>query len=188
MSKPVNMISSEQNSGLSTSKRMKTFLFLIQIFFIATILVLWYTSQSLRESKNLWMLLIYAVPANFITGIVPYDPAVIYYAKYHSMLIVLLVGVASILFVEGINYSVLKTMINTRFLLKVHHHQLIKKVIRLFDRRPFLALSIAGFFPFPFYPFRMLVILSGYPLIKYLLSILLSRIPRLFFLVLLYFA
>ena len=167
------------------SHRTKIVLFILQILFIAAIFILWFTSESLRESKSLWILLIYAVPANFVTGVVPYDPAVIFFAKYHAMFAVACTGVVSMLLVEGANYSVLITVLNARVFTRVHDHRLTKKLVALFDGKPFLALFIAGFLPLPFYPFRLLVAFSKYPFYKYILSVLASRTPRLFLLVLL---
>ncbi|MCK4494933.1 MAG: hypothetical protein KAU91_01170, partial [Candidatus Aminicenantes bacterium] len=41
---------------------------------------------------------------------------------------------------------------------------------------------IAGLTPIPFYPFRFLVVIARYPLIKYLFAVFLSRTPRFFIL------
>ena len=160
------------------SDRTKTILFVLQLVFVGAVFVVWFGSESLRASKNLWILFLCAFPSNFITGIIPYDPAIIYFAKYHSMIWVVLVGVASTLLVEGINYSILKTISDIKYVVKIRKNDLVKRVIDLFDTSPFLALVIAGFLPIPFYPFRMLVVLSGYPLLKYSLTILISRVLR----------
>ena len=48
--------------------------------------------------------------------------------------------------------------------------------------KPLGLLVIAGLTPVPFYPFRFLVVFSGYPVVKYALAILTSRTPRFFLL------
>jgi membrane protein YqaA with SNARE-associated domain len=146
--------------------------------------VLWFTSESIRESKNLWILFLYSFPSNFLMGIVPYDPAIIYFGKFYSPLYVTFIGIVSTLVVEGINYSVLNFISNTKFLIKIRHSNYINKIIKLFNNAPFIALLIAGFLPVPFYPFRSLVVLARYPVIKYLLTVLLSKIPRMYLLAL----
>lgn len=113
-------------------------------------------------------------------GVVPYDPAIVYFGKFYSPLYVTFMGVASTLVVEGINYSVLNFIADTKFLIKIRHSNYINKIIKLFKNAPFIALLIAGFLPIPFYPFRSLVVLARYPVIKYLLTILLSKIPRMY--------
>ena len=181
----MNKQSLKPDSDNHVKSSMKTVFIILQILFVAAVFILWFTSESLRESRSLWILAVCAVPANFVTGVIPYDPAVIFFARYHAIFPVVGVGVVSILLVEGINYSILKTVLNARLFTKVHDHRLTKKLIRLFDRRPFPALLAAGFLPLPFYPFRLLVALSGYPFYEYILSVLISRTPRLLLLVLL---
>jgi len=168
-----------------SSPGIKTVLFMLQLLFVAGIFVIWFSSESLRESKSLWILFLCAFPSNFLTGIVPYDPAIIYFAKYFSTLYVVFVGVAGTLLIEGINYSVLRFISNAKFMLKIQHKNFVNRIIELFYKAPFIALFIAGFLPIPFYPFRLLVVLARYPLIKYLLSILLSKTLRMYLLVLL---
>ncbi|MBN2030865.1 hypothetical protein JW824_11560 [bacterium] len=129
-------------------------------------------------SKNLWILFLCAFPSNFISGIIPYDPMIIYFAKYHPMFWVVLVGVASTLLVEGINYSVLRTITNLKVMVKIREKHFVKKLIDLFYVSPFVALIMAGFLPIPYYPFRILVILSGYPFFNYLLTVFISKIMR----------
>ena len=165
--------------------RIKILIFIFQIFFVMAIFVIWFSSESLRESKNLWILLLCAFPSNFLIGIVPYEPVIIYFAKYYSPFYVVFVSVASILLVEGINYSILRFISNAKFMVKIRHRHFINRIIRLFHGAPFIALFIAGFLPIPFYPFRLIAILSRYPFIKYLLTVLLSRIPRIYLFVLL---
>ncbi len=179
MNPPVRQIKS------ASLPHIKLIYFILQIVFVMIIFIIWFTSESLRESKDLWILLLCAFPSNFITGIVPYDPAIIYFGQFYTPLYVIIVGTASIIFVEGINYSVLRHISNTKFMVKIRHRHFVSKIIALFDKAPFMALLFAGFLPVPFYPFRVLVILSGYPLIKYLLSVLISKTPRIYLLILL---
>jgi ribonucleoside-triphosphate reductase len=43
---------------------------------------------------------------------------------------------------------------------------------------------VAGFTPIPFYPFRFLVVLARYPIVKYILAVITSRGPRMYLLAL----
>ncbi|MFX0203088.1 MAG: VTT domain-containing protein [Candidatus Hodarchaeota archaeon] len=173
-----------QKKKLFFSKK-KSILIALEVFFVAVLFVLWFGSESLRESRSLWILFIYAFPANFIAAVVPYDPAVIYFGKFYSPLYVTLMGVSSMTLVEGINYSVLSSIANTKMLLKIGHNKFINRIITLFKKAPFVALCVAGFLPIPFYPFRFLVVLSRYPFTKFVLAVLAAKLPRIYILALL---
>ena len=138
--------------------RTKIILFIVQLLFVGVIFVLWFGSESLRDSKNLWILFLGAFPANFISGVIPYDPMIIYFAQYHSAFWVVLAGVAGTLLVEGINYSVFRTISNVKYFIKIREKNFIKKLVNLFDSTPFLALLLAGFFPLPFYPLYLCLV------------------------------
>ena len=143
------------------SNKTKTILFELQLLFVGAVFVIWFGFESVQASKSLWILFLCAFPSNFISGIIPFDPMVIYFGKYHPIYWVILVGVVSTLLVEGINYSVLSTISNLKTIVQIREKCLVKKIIDLFHVSPFLALTIAGFLPLPFYPFRILVILSN---------------------------
>jgi uncharacterized membrane protein YdjX (TVP38/TMEM64 family) len=54
----------------------------------------------------------------------------------------------------------------------------VKKTEDLFRRSPFSAILFAGFTPDPFFPVRLLVVITGCSLPRYLMGVLLSRPPR----------
>jgi uncharacterized membrane protein YdjX (TVP38/TMEM64 family) len=58
----------------------------------------------------------------------------------------------------------------------------VKKVSDLFSRLPFTAIVLAAFSPVPFFPVRFLVVITGYPVWKYLLGVFLARTPRFYLL------
>lgn len=169
---------------IALSNRSKTIFFILQLLFVGVVFVLWFTFESIQTSKSLWILFLCAFPSNFISGIIPFDPMVIYFGKYHPIFWVIFVGVVSTLLVEGINYSVLTTISNLKCIVQIRESRFVKKIINLFHNSPFLAIVIAGLLPLPFYPFRMLVIFSGYPFLKYLLALLISKTLRMSCLVL----
>ncbi len=164
--------------------KTKTILVILEVSFVAALFVLWFGSESFRKSHNIWILFLFAFPANFLAAVVPYDPTIIYFGKFYPPLSVTLIGVAGVVVVEGVNYSILRFISESKLLVKVEHNKFIKKIIDLFGKAPFAALCLAGFLPIPFYPFRFLVALSRYPFIKYLLSVFLSKAPRIFILAL----
>lgn len=56
----------------------------------------------------------------------------------------------------------------------------VRASMDLFERAPFAAVVVAGFTPVPFFPVRFLVVMTGYPRLRYLAGVALSRTPRFF--------
>ncbi len=158
--------------------KVKTLIFALQIIVVAALLVVWLSSESIQKSKDLWVLFIYSFPSQFLIPIVPHEPVLFYFGKFYSPLTVALVDIAGTLLTEALNYSVFKFIVDTSFFQKMRHTKSAAKVVKLFNRAPFVALFVAGLTPVPFYPFRFLVVMAHYPIWKYLLAVFLSRTPR----------
>jgi membrane protein YqaA with SNARE-associated domain len=170
--------------SLETRSKVKTFIFALQITVVAALLVLWLSSESIQQSKSLWVLFIYSFPSQFLIPIVPHEPVLLYFGKFYAPLTVALVDIAGTLLTEALNYSVFKYIIDTNFFQKLRYRKTVTKVVDLFNRAPFVALLVAGLTPVPFYPFRFLVVMARYPIWKYLLAVFLSRTPRFYVLAL----
>ena len=173
------------NSTKQKISRTRILIFTLEISLFAFLLITWLTSDSIQESKNLWVLFFYNFISQFIIAIVPHEPVYLYFSKFYSPLTVTLVSICGTLLTEYINYVTFKSVIDIRKFDKIQYTGFVKKIIEIFNTAPFLALWIAGFTPIPFYPFRFLVVLANYPVSKYLLAVFLSRTPRLFLLALL---
>jgi membrane protein YqaA with SNARE-associated domain len=160
------------------SPNIKTFLFIFEILFIIALLVLWFSSKAFQSSNNLLVLFLYSFPAEFLIALVPHEPVILYFSKFYTPLTIALIAGTATILTEIINYSVVKFVIDTNLYKKFSKKKSVAKIINLFNKAPFPALVIAGFTPVPFYPFRFLVVMAHYPLLKYLFAIFLSRIPR----------
>lgn len=163
---------------------IRTLLFILQIFLVLILLFIWFLSEGIRESKNLWVLFFCSFPTEFLIAIVPHEPILLYFAKFYPPLTVALVAGSSTLMTEALNYSVFKYVTDLKIFKNFQRKKSVSKIVGLFNRAPFLALWIAALTPIPFYPFRFLVVLARYPLAKYILALSLSRIPRFFILAL----
>lgn len=161
--------------------RTKTIFIIFEILLVIILSVIWFSSESIRKSKSLWILFFYSLPAEFFIATVPHEPALLYFGKFYSPSTVALVAVVSTVLTEMINYSVIKFIADLRFFQKVIKGKTLNRVIELFNKAPFAALWVAGVTPIPFYPFRFLVVLAHYPWWKYGLAVFLSRAPRFFF-------
>lgn len=165
--------------------RIRTLIFILEVALIIVLLAVWLSSESIRESKNLWIFFFYSFPAEFLIALVPHEPVLLYFSKFYSPLAVTLAAITGTVLAEMINYSVFKYVGNLKPFNRVRHTKWVSKTIELFNKAPFVALLVAGFTPVPFYPFRFLVVLAHYPLPKYVLAIFLSRTPRFYLLALL---
>ena len=159
-----------------TPSKIRTLLFILEVCLVISLLIIWFSSDSIRNSKYLWGFLFYSFPSNFLIAVVPHEPVILYFGEFYSPLIVAFVAVAGTLPTEAINYTVFRYVADLRAFKRIRQ----SKVVELFKRKPFIALLIAGFTPLPFYPFRFLVVLAHYPIWKYLLAVFLSRTPRYF--------
>jgi len=166
------------------SARAKIFIFILEISMIFALLVIWLSSDSVQESKSLPVLFFYCFPSEFLIGLLPHEPILIYYGKFYSPMTVALISVFGTVLAEFINYSVIKFVADIRLFKNIIGKKVVGKIVALFNKAPFTAVLIAGFTPVPFYPFRFLVVMSHYPVQKYLLAVFISRAPRFFILAL----
>ncbi len=164
--------------------KIRTLTFMLEVALILVLLAVWFSSESIRESKNLWIFFFYSFPAEFLIALVPHEPVLLYFSKFYSPLVVALVAIPGTVLAEMINYSAFKYVGDLKSFSKVRHTKWVSKTIELFNKAPFAALLVAGLTPMPFYPFRFLVVLARYPLPKYVLAIFLSRTPRFYLLAL----
>lgn len=146
------------------------------------LLLAWLLSHQLRESKSLTVLFLYAFPSEFLVGLLPHEPVLIYFGAFHAAWIVALVSVAGTVMAEAMNYSFCSFFYEMPALRAVSRKRLVRRTIELFDRVPFAAILFAGFTPAPFFPVRFLVVMAHYPRWKYLLGVFISRAPRFFLL------
>jgi len=162
------------------SPRLRTLIFISEIVFITVLFVIYFSSSTLRNDRHLWVLFMYSIPGNFLIDVIPYDPAVIFFGRFHDPLLVALVGVAGILLSEAINYTFFEYVVDLNFFDRILKNKIVAKLIGLFNKAPFWTMLIVAFTPIPIYPFRFLVVMARFPLFKYLLSLLLGRLPRLY--------
>ena len=164
------------------SPKAKMAVFLSEIGLILILLVIWFASDSVQKSRSLIVLFFYSFPSEFLVGLVPHEPVLLYFGEFYSPLTVALIAVSSTVLAEALNYSVFNYVADTKLLKKFTDRKIVGLMIKLFNKSPFLAIWIAGFTPIPFYPFRFLVVIGRYPVMYYLLAVFLSRAPRFYIL------
>jgi membrane protein YqaA with SNARE-associated domain len=176
--------SSPTGPARGLNKRGRTMLFVLESLFIGSLLVIWVSSSIIQKSTNLLVLFFYSFPSEFAIALLPHEPVLIYFGKFFNPLTVTVVALSSTLVVELSNYFAIRYLIDFQMFQKIKTSALVNKVVKLFNKAPFLAIWIAGIAPIPFYPFRFLVVLAKYPAWKYILAVTLSRGPRFYLLAL----
>ncbi|MEW5901260.1 MAG: hypothetical protein AB1715_07355 [Acidobacteriota bacterium] len=161
---------------------LKIWAILIQAAFVLSLIVWWLTSDSAKISKNLWVLFFYSFPSEFLVSFIPHEPVILYFGKFYTPLVVAMVSVAGTVAIEAINYQLFSHITDMKFFQKTRDRKIVGRIVRMFDRAPFLAICAAGIAPVPFYPFRILTVLAHYPIVKYVLAVFVSRTPRFFLL------
>ena len=153
-------------------------IFIFEIALILGLLIIWLSSKSIQNSRNLVVLFFYSFPSEFMVGLIPHEPILLYYGKYFHPLTVAVVAIIGTVLAEAMNYSFFGFINGTELFEKLRRKKSVVKIITLFKKAPFTAILIAGFTPLPFFPIRFLVVMGRYSILKYLLGVFLSRAPR----------
>lgn len=157
-------------------------MFVLQGAFVFTLLILWISSDTIRQQKNLWVLFFASFPAEFFIALIPHEPILLYFSKFHHPFIVSLVAVVGTVLAEILNYVMITYLAELKSFERIHQNKMTTTSINLFKKAPFPAILVAGFTPVPFYPLRFLAALAHYPVWKYALAVFLSRAPRFYIL------
>lgn len=164
--------------GPAAPRRSRAIIVALEGALVLALLLAWVLSASLQESKSLVVLFLYSFPSEFLVGLLPHEPVLIYFGAFQSAWLVAGVSVVGTVMAEAMNYSFCSFFYDRPALQAVSRKRLVKKTIELFARAPFAAILFAGFTPAPFFPVRFLVVMASYPRWKYLLGVFLSRAPR----------
>jgi membrane protein YqaA with SNARE-associated domain len=134
------------------------------------------------ELRPQWARLLYLVPYSFLGNSLaplPYDGAVIYLGGRYALWLIVLVAVAATLVIEAWNMEVLARVLAREGTRSFRSHRVTQRALLWYRKAPFWSLVATCVLPIvPHYPMRFLAVLAGYPLRKYLISVLLGRGAR----------
>lgn len=170
--------STQQDPASTFIQRRRVTIILVELGIVLALLLVWLLSAEVRASTNLWVLFFYSFPSEFLVGLIPHEPILVFYGEHHAPWIVALVSVISTTMAEGLNYSFFSLFYGIPALKNALDGKTVNRMANLFNRVPFLAILVAGLTPVPFFPIRFLVVITKYPVKKYLLGVFLSRGPR----------
>jgi len=164
--------------GRGHSSKLRVLIVFAEILMVSALVLSWFFSEEVRSSKNLLVLFFYSIPAGFLVGLLPHEPILLLFGQSHPALTVAGVFLFGWLLAERLNYSILGLFGDLGVFETLRRKRLVGSLLDLFGKAPFLALVTAVFVPIPFFPFRVLVVMEGYPVWRYLLAIAVARGPR----------
>lgn len=108
----------------------------------------------------------------------PHEPVIIYYASVYGPIIPALLAIIPTLVGSFLDYGILSPVLNHTVLEKYKSKSWYGKIIPYFTIFPFVTIFFCAITPLPFYPVRLLSIISSYSLLKYSIAVILGKIPR----------
>lgn len=145
---------------------------------VITVISIFVLLEFFPGYRDLVILFVYSIPSEFLIGIIPHEPIILYYGKFYHPLSVTVMALAGTLVAEYTNYMIVDVIFRIKKLQEFKNRKTSQKLIKYFLKAPFIAIVVAAFTPVPFYPFRILSGVSKYSIYKYLLAITVGRSPR----------
>ena len=168
--------------GIGSWLQRREFWLGLEVSLVLGLLAVWVGSEAVRAADHLGILFLYSFPSEFLVGLVPHEPVLIHYGRSHPAWIVAAVAAVGTVMAEAFNYSIFGYVYRRPSLQGIAQRPVVRQLVELFGRRPFVAILVAGFSPVPFFPVRFLVVMTSYPRLRYLAGVALSRTPRFFIL------
>ncbi|MDP2496634.1 MAG: VTT domain-containing protein [Candidatus Palauibacterales bacterium] len=110
-----------------------------------------------------------------------YEPILMLFGRVYDPFLVAALGTAGTLYVEWLNYYLYRAVLTLDGAAGFRESRMVRKVIDLFERKPFLAVWLCSWSILPYWPVRILAAVAGYDVRRHLLATLLGRLPRLWF-------
>jgi membrane protein YqaA with SNARE-associated domain len=126
---------------------------------------------------------LYAIPSHLLISFLPHEPALWIAARLYPPLVVAVVGTAATVVAIVLDYWLIGWLVN---------HHLVKPVVqesrwfkfatRWFRKAPALLIAGSALAPVPFYPVKIMAIAADYPLRRFIVALVIGRLPRFYFL------
>jgi membrane protein YqaA with SNARE-associated domain len=126
---------------------------------------------------------LYAIPAHLLISFLPHEPALWIAARLYPALVVAAVGTAATVVAIVLDYWLIGWLVN---------HHLVRPVVqesrwfafasRWFRKAPALLIAGSALAPVPFYPVKIMAIAADYPLRRFIVALVVGRLPRFYFL------
>jgi len=111
-----------------------------------------------------------------------YEPVLMVFGRLYPPVLIAAVGSTLSCAVEAFNYKVYNWMAGIPQLDRLREKAVSGRLVKLFEKQPFLVVWLFAWTPAPDWAARILGVLSGYPIRRYVTAFLLGRFPKFLFL------
>lgn len=117
-----------------------------------------------------------------LSGVFPIglEPVLMAYGAAYAPWLVTLVAAGASAYAELISLYLMRGMVGLRWLERMRGGVRASRVMKLFERRPGIAVALTALSPVPDWITRTLAAVSGYPVARYVIADTLGRTPKLF--------
>jgi membrane protein YqaA with SNARE-associated domain len=135
------------------------------------------------ESSALVGYALYAIPAHLLISVFLNEPMLWATAKVSPPALVAIAGTIGCLVAIAIDYAIIGWLVNRRFIkTEIEDSPSFQRATRFFGRAPFLFITASALLPVPFYPVKILAIVSDYPIVRFAAALVIGRLPRFYLL------
>lgn len=108
-----------------------------------------------------------------------YEPVLLLYGQLFPPVLIAALGTIATVFIEWVNYNLYAHARDTRTARDLTGRPSVQRVTRMFERHPFLAVSLCALGIVPYTIARCLSVVSRYPVGRHLAATAVGRFPRL---------
>ena len=109
---------------------------------------------------------------------VGYEPVLMVFGRVYPPALVAAVGTLGVVAVEYVNYRLYDAALHSRLMAEMRDSALVRRLVLMFARRPFLTVFLAALLPIPFWVARIAGVLDRYSLRRFLTATALGRFPQ----------
>jgi len=110
-----------------------------------------------------------------------FEPVLMLFGRLYPPLLVAVVATAGNLYVEFLNWHLYRKALEHEKAEAVRDSRVVRFLVRMFDRAPFLTVWICAWSLLPYWAVRIVAPLSDFPLRRYMWATFLGRLPKLWF-------
>jgi membrane protein YqaA with SNARE-associated domain len=126
---------------------------------------------------------LYAIPAHLLISFLPHEPALWIAARLYPALVVASIGTAATVVAIVLDYWLIGWLVNHHLVRPVvQESRWFKFASRWFRKAPALLIAGSALAPVPFYPVKIMAIAADYPLRRFIIALVVGRLPRFYFL------
>ena len=131
------------------------------------------------EWRGLVGYFLYAIPSHLLISVLANEPALFAAAKAAPPAAVAIAGTLGCVVAIVLDYALIGWFASRQFVrTELDDSRGLRAAQRFFGRAPFLLILLSALLPVPFYPVKILAIVRDYPLARFIVALVLGRLPR----------